>query len=69
MPTSNKNLTRDHIPVDTAYHCADCGHHHCVICGRCHRPGCGCKVYRPDPRERRRIRRAMRSERRIRSGA
>jgi hypothetical protein len=52
MPNKNRNLTRDHMPVDTLFHCAYCGHHHCQVCGRCHRPGCTCTAYRPDPRER-----------------
>jgi hypothetical protein len=60
MPTGNKNLERDHMPVDTDYHCAYCGHHHCKVCGGCHRPGCECKTYKPDPRERYEARMAAR---------
>jgi len=63
MTINNKNSDRDHIPVDTAYHCANCGHHHCVICGQCHRSGCECKVYRPDSMERYRTKQELKSGR------
>lgn len=41
---SVRGLRFDHIGVDTAYHCMNCGHHHCLNCKVCHR--CGCEEYK-----------------------
>jgi len=51
-----RGLKFDHIGIDTAYHCLDCGHHHCAKCKTCHR--CGCTEYIVNSTEKRNAKKA-----------